>query len=320
MSWTQILQNDPGEGVPLRERIDALFEQQRDTWPALRDGEAALGSLQRKTLSADGETVVVQVNPARRRSTHAKTDAAAVSARPCFLCPQNMPAEERGVTSEDLVVLPNPFPVLPLHTTVAAREHRPQKIEGEVGKLLRLAMEVGPEMAAFYNGPRCGASAPDHLHFQAASADAMPILSQIPSLPNGISAHESFGRKMLICSGADESELATEVKEIIRALQHVERVSEEPMVNMVAIYRGGRYLVILFPRAAHRPACYFQTGPQKLAVSPAVLEMCGILVTTEVDDFDRMDAATARAIYGEVSISGERFERLKSELNLSNSR
>ena len=159
MSWQRILQNDrPGEG--LRQRIDYLFTQQRATWPALGDGEAALEQLQRKTLVSDGESVIVQVNPARRRSTLAKTDAKAVAARPCFLCPDNMPIEERGVAFEDLVVLPNPYPILPMHCTIAGREHRPQRLLGRIDSFLRLAHEIGPDLAALYNGPRCGARRP----------------------------------------------------------------------------------------------------------------------------------------------------------------
>ena len=123
--WHNILEGDPGAGVPLRRRVDTLFEQQRATWPMLRDGEAALAHMQRKTLELNGESIVLQYNPARRRSTTAKIDAQAVAARPCFLCPQNMPAEERGLAFEDLVVMPNPFPVLPLHCTIAAMEHAP---------------------------------------------------------------------------------------------------------------------------------------------------------------------------------------------------
>jgi hypothetical protein len=168
MNWNQILQIDPGPSVPLRERIDALFAQQRETWPLLRDGEAALADLQKKTLTLDGEPVIVQVNPARRRSTLAKTDAQAVAARACFLCPENMPAEERGMAFDDLVAMPNPFPVLPLHCTITGREHTPQRIAGRIESLLRLAEAIGPDLAAFYNGPRCGASAPDHFHFQVA--------------------------------------------------------------------------------------------------------------------------------------------------------
>src|SRR5690349_6409501 len=121
MSWDRILEIDPGEGVPLRQRIDLLFEQQRATSPMLRDGEAALEHLEKKTLTSGGDSIIVQMNPARRRSTQAATDAKSVAARTCFLCPENMPPEERGVAFEDLVLMPNPFPVLPMHSTIAAR-------------------------------------------------------------------------------------------------------------------------------------------------------------------------------------------------------
>ena len=173
----------------------------------LRDGEASLGNLQRKTLTSGRDSVIVQANPARRRSTLAKTDAQSVAARRCFLCPENMPAEERGVAFEDLVVMPNPFPVLPMHCTIAAREHRPQLIAGRIDCALRLAAAIGPDLAAFYNGPRCGASAPDHFHFQAASASEIPILAQLPMTPAGktLLPHSTFGRHMLIARDTDVS-------------------------------------------------------------------------------------------------------------------
>lgn len=312
MSWKQILQNDSGADEPLRQRIDALFAQQRATWPALREGEAALAHLQRKTLHSEGESVVVQVNPARRRSTHAQTDANAVAARACFLCPENMPADERGVAFEDLVVLPNPYPILPLHCTIAGREHRPQQIAGRIEIVLRLAEAIGPDLAALYNGPRCGASAPDHFHFQAARADEIPILTHIPAIASSrpVVAHSSFGRNMLIFDSADAAEIRADIERSIHALCRIESATDEPMFNLLTHYRAGRHSAVLFPRAAHRPACYFATGPEKCSISPAILEMCGVLVTTERDHFDRIDARTARAIYEEVSIATARFEQL----------
>ncbi len=311
MSWDNILQNDQPTR-PLKQRIDDLFAQQRTTWPALRDGEAALAQLQRKTLVSDGTSVIVQVNPARRRSTLANTDAKAIAARACFLCPENMPAEERGVAFEDLVLLPNPFPVLPLHCTIADREHRPQRISGRIATFLHLAHDIGPEMVALYNGPRCGASAPDHFHLQAARADQIPILTQLPSIAGSRAAvaHASFGRNMLLFNGTNAPEVATNIERSIDALGRIEATTGEPMLNLLAHFQAGQYMVVLFPRAAHRPACYFATGPDQLLISPAVLEMCGILVTTEPEHFARIEARTARAIYEEVSINSERIERL----------
>jgi hypothetical protein len=315
MSWERILQNDrPGE--PLRQRIDALFAQQRETWPMLRDGEASLGQLQRKTLTSDGETVVVQVNPARRRSTLAKTDASSIAARRCFLCPDNMPPEERGVAFEDLVIMPNPFPVLPMHCTIASREHRPQRIAGKVNCLLRLAAQIGPDLAAFYNGPRCGASAPDHFHFQAASAKEIPILSQLPANTKSavLTTATGFGRHMLIARNGEPGAVVRAVEKAVDALIEIEQSTDEPMLNLLAHHSSDHYTAIVFPRRAHRPACYFETGTQQLLISPAVLEMCGVLVATEAEHFERIDADIARGIYQEVSIGDGDFERIAAKV------
>ena len=310
MSWERILQNDQ-PGAPLRQRIDDLFAQQRVTWPALREGEAALEHLERKTLTSNGDSVVAQVNPARRRSTLANTDAKAIAARACFLCPENMPPEERGVAFEDLVLLPNPFPVLPLHCTIADREHRPQQLRGRIATFLHLAQQIGPDMAALYNGPRCGASAPDHFHLQAARADEIPILTQLPTFDgtHQVSEHSTFGRNMLVFRNTNATDVAADIDRSIDALQLIEATTDEPMFNLLAHFAAGHYTVVLFPRAAHRPACYFMTGPDQLLVSPAVLEMCGILVTTDPEHFARIDARAAQTIYEEVSISANQFAK-----------
>jgi hypothetical protein len=317
MSWETILQNDSVAGQPLRPRIDALFVQQRATWPALREGEAALSQLQRKQLSSEGESIIVQLNPARRRSTLAPTDAKAVAARACFLCPENIPPLERGVAFDELVVLPNPYPILPLHCTIAAREHTPQQIAGRVATFLRLAESIGPDMVALYNGPRCGASAPDHFHFQAARADNIPILSELATIDplRSVTAHASFGRNMLIFRGTNAAEVQAHIEQAIAALGGIEVATDEPMFNLLVHYHANHYIVVLFPRAAHRPACYFAPGSDKLSISPAILEMCGLLVGTEPDHFERIDAATARAIYKEVSLLRDQFERLTDALD-----
>lgn len=311
MSWERILQIDES-GKPLRQRIDDLFAQQRETWPMFRNGEAALDLLQRKTLERDGESVIVQVNPARRRSTTANTDAKAIAARACFLCPEKMPLEERGMAFEDLVLMPNPFPVLPMHCTIADRQHRPQILRGRLATFLHLARETGPDLVALYNGARCGASAPDHFHLQAARAAEIPILNQLPSaaLNLAVVGHSSFGRNMLIFHGKDPAVVETNIERAIATLQSVDGTTDEPMFNLLGRCDLDQYTVILFPRAAHRPARYFMAGADQLLVSPAVLEMCGVLVTTAVEDFERIGTEVARTIYEEVSISPTRFERL----------
>ncbi|MGH7202287.1 MAG: DUF4922 domain-containing protein, partial [Planctomycetaceae bacterium] len=220
------------------------------------------------------------------------------------------------VAFENLVILPNPYPILPLHCTVPDLEHRPQQLAGRIGVLLHLAAAIGPDLAALYNGPRCGASAPDHFHFQAASAAGIPILSQLGPLAEGHhrAARTSFGRSMLIFAGTDAADVQSDIEQTIDALRRlVVQADEEPMINLLVHFSAGRYVAVLFPRRAHRPSCYFDTGQDHLAVSPAILEMAGLLVTTEPDHFSRLDAATARSIYEQVSLEPSCFAQLVAQ-------
>ncbi len=227
-----------------------------------------------------------------------------------------MPAEERGVAFEDLIVLPNPYPVLPLHCTIAARAHCPQRIAGGIGTFLQLAKALGPDMAVFYNGPRCGASAPDHLHFQAARAAQIPILAELPTTSSSgcIVAYSSFGRHALVFGGTRDAGIHSDIERSVEVLRQIELATDEPRFNLLAHFHVGRWTAVLFPRAAHRPACYFATGPDQLLVSPAILEMCGILVTTEPDHFARLQASAVNAIFAEVCISPTHFRQLVAKV------
>lgn len=321
MSWESIILDSMAPGEPLGPHIDRMFAQQRESWPALREGESALSTLRTKLLRDGDARVIVQSNPLRKPSIYANNDPQAVARRPCFLCPQNMPREERGLGIDPLVVLPNPNPVLARHCTVVHREHRPQRLAGHLGALLQLARAVGPEMIVFYNGPQCGASAPDHFHFQAADACQVPLVGELPVANDGLRQfpHESFGRRMLVSCGADAGRIEAQLERTVRAIgshqsPSIKSPCVEPVVSLVTLYRAGRYSVVLFPRARHRPSCYFAEGDARLAISPASLEMAGVLIVVEPKDFDRVDAAAARSIYEEVSFDRARFNRLCEEV------
>lgn len=312
MNWDHVLQNDPGEQEPLLRRIELLFSQQRTAWPALREGEARLPQLRKKTLSHEGQQILVQCNPGRRHSTHAKTDPQTVAARKCFLCPQNMPGEERGMAFQKLVVLPNPYPVLPLHCTIADREHRPQRLIHSVTTLLSLAAAVGPKLAVFYNGPRCGASAPDHFHLQASNAEDIPLLSKPTSRSKG---HQrlglySFGRSFLEFTSPNHEDIRTDIVRTLHVLAQLEKTSDEPMFNLLVQFQDNCYRALIFPRTRHRPQCYYADGTERIGVSPAVLEMAGLMVVTELEEFDRLDANRVYSIYSEVSLPRQQFELL----------
>jgi hypothetical protein len=125
-----------------------------------------------------------------------------------------------------------------------------------------------------------------------------------------VTAHASFGRTMLIFRGTSAAEVQAHVERAIAALGDSEDAPDEPMFNLLGHFHANHYSVVLFPRAAHRPACYFAAGSDKLSISPAVLEMCGLFVATEPEHFDRIDAETARGIYEEVTLSSEQLRRL----------
>lgn len=316
MSWEPVILEAWREGQSLTAAVERLLESQRRDWPAFQQGEASLSTIRTKDLRLDGACVTAQANPGRKRSTHAKTDAKSIAERRCFLCAENMPREERGVAFGDLVILPNPFPVLPWHCTIPAREHTPQRIAGRVATMLELASQLGTQMFVFYNGPRCGASAPDHFHFQACLAAQAPVLAAPNSTSNSLEVQgiESFGRRYVLLTGADPTSLATRIEHAIDALQELTGAEDEPMLNLLVHGQPDGLKAMLFPRAAHRPACYFTEAPDRLAVSPAALEMAGLLVCAEPEHFDRLGPSKARKIYEEVSLDANLFSNFIDRL------
>ncbi len=137
------------------------------SWPMAKANYDALDSVELKSFVLEKGTTYVQFNPERYRSTAAKIDAKSIAERPCFLCEQNRPAEQhRFSLNENFELLVNPFPIFRHHYTIPSYAHQPQRIQGNVQSMLELAKQLKP-LVVFYNGPFCGASAPDHFHFQA---------------------------------------------------------------------------------------------------------------------------------------------------------
>ena len=176
MSFAERVLESVRPGGDLSGPVSRMLEQQRRTWPLLAAGEASFAKVISREIEDRGSRVIVQSNPGRRVSTSAKVDPGSVAARPCFLCERNLPPEERGVAfGDDLIVFANPFPIVGDHLSIVSRDHAPQRIAGRVAEMLALARALGPKMLVLYNGPACGASAPDHFHFQAGQSSALPI-------------------------------------------------------------------------------------------------------------------------------------------------
>jgi hypothetical protein len=301
-------------------RVRALIGQQRATWPALSRATAALDEVQYKPLRVRGSEVFAQFNPARIVSTSAKVDAASIKERPCFLCPQHLPAEEKGVEfGANLVVLCNPFPVLRDHLVVSSREHMPQRIGGNFGALLDLTRELGAEFFTLYNGPACGASAPDHLHFQACSRERLPIARDVESWERRVVTRggglevftlPGYRLNVLVARGEGREALRGWFEQAVERLAAVTNATGEPLLNLVATYGGGAWTVYLFPRERHRPACYFAEGEARLLVSPAGIDLAGVIVVPDPRHFARITAHDLESIFREVTLGDARFAAL----------
>ena len=292
--------------------ITALIHQQLETWPMLRNATETLNQAEYKEFSVKGSKVLTQFNPARIVSTAAKVDAASIKARPCFLCAENLPAEEKGIAfGENYVILCNPFPVLKNHLVISEKSHTPQSILTRFEDFLDLTEAVGDQYFTLYNGASCGASAPDHHHFQACSRDRVPLFDEVENHPrNYTEKSDSFAAftlqdyrlNILIARGKNKVELTQWFNETIKFLQEKISTEAEPMLNLVATFDTHGFTVYLFPRAKHRPACYFAEGEQQLTDSPAGIDLTGILVVPNPEHYARISAQNIEEIYAEITL------------------
>jgi hypothetical protein len=308
-----------GDEARLGDLCVGLLSEQKETWTDCRQGYESLDKVRVRKLSCTGFSVRLQHNPGRMKSTTAVVDEKAVNGRPCFLCVSNLPDSQKGVLYRgEYLILCNPMPVFPPHFTVCRLDHYPQAVEENIETLLHLAEDLGDGFTVLYNGPRCGASAPDHLHFQVISSGRMPVEKEIESegrlctvaVTDGacLSRVENIGREALLIESADPGATARAFRNLTGALRKVLRSDEEPMMSVAGSCLGEKRRLLVFPRAKHRPDAFFRSGDARLVVSPAVIEMGGVIVTPRERDFERLDASRVEGIYREVSLDGVTVE------------
>ncbi len=304
---------------------EALLKRQKEEWRDLSAGYAALTTVRTREIHGRGWRVVVQFNPRRIVSSGAKLDPETVRQRPCFLCPDHRPPEQQAIAyRNDWLILCNPMPIFPGHLTIANRSHLAQSLPEHIETFLRLAADFGPGTTLFYNGPRAGASAPDHLHFQAAPAGWIPAETEVcaPGRRAGV-RHRSgvtiyrtaeLGRGTLVVEGGEADAVATAVREAIAALGRFTPSTGEPQLNLLGRHTGEGWRLILFPRRKHRPAAYFREGDQGLLISPGAVDMGGVLITPREVDFWKLTAELVSEIYREVAFDDAMAEALLESL------
>lgn len=305
------------EGKADRTETDSLqrfFDRQLQTWPDARRRYRQLLDVSTRELACDTLTLKAQYNPARMVSTGASIDKKDIGSRPCFLCAANRPDEQTTAPAgQGHELLVNPFPILPMHFTIPSLHHEPQAIRGNYGEMLSL-LERHPKLTVFYNGPLCGASAPDHAHFQAGTSGLLPLqaawqrlcrsLTPVQTRPDGtgiwLIAEYPCAAFLLRSNNNDDGRQLFDMLYNALPLRDGER---EPMMNIVCWHNGNEVLSVVFPRRKHRPDCYYASGESQMIISPGALDMSGLLITPRKEDFDRLTPKAATAILREVSCS-----------------
>jgi hypothetical protein len=289
--------------------LDALFQRQARNWPQFARGVEGLARAQTRRVRIDWFDVFIRHIPHRVASTTAAVDRESVAKRPCFLCAANLPPEEEGLPFDDaFTIYCNPFPIVDRHLTIVHREHRPQRIANQFGRMLDLAAALTGYFV-IYNGPECGASAPDHMHFQAGSRVLFPIERDTAGL-SSITVPR-YARNVLVFRGRDRCALIDKINCAIDLLMEMTGTMPEPMVNLAAFCENGEWVVYLFPRGKHRPRVFY-TG--ELTVSPASIDLCGIFVVPLAPDFEKITAGAIAAIFREVTLPEDQFHEAANKL------
>jgi hypothetical protein len=297
---------------PIAQQIEDLYQRQIKTWPRLAKGVEGLKHAETRPVEIDWFDVCVRHIPHRVTSTTAAVDRDSVAKRPCFLCSANLDPEEEGIPfGSDFVIYCNPFPIVDRHLTIVHRKHGAQRIANQAGNMLDVAAAL-PGYFVIYNGPECGASAPDHMHFQGGTRSLFPIEKETANLP-GI-AVLNYARSVLLFRHADRSALINRIDRAIQLLAERTGKSPEPLINIACFYQSDQWTVYLFPRSKHRPAVFYSG---ELTVSPASIDLCGIFVVPFAKDFERITGDMVASIFREVTLPDEQVRDIASKLESS---
>jgi hypothetical protein len=308
-----------------------LLEEQKKTWEQLRNGYESLKQIKTKTFQFDGFTMKLQFNPGRYISTSAKVDAKSINERKCFLCPANLPEEQKGILCEDeYLILGNPFPIFPEHFTIPNINHIPQEIKSNFPLMLKLTNDLSKRYVVLYNGPKCGASAPDHFHFQAGTKNFMPIMDDFLQLKNELGEllieNDELtvygiddGIRRMISLESLNSEALTEVfDKLYEIYSSASGNKEEPLLNIVCVYeKEFGWRVIVFLREKHRSSHYFAEGDEKILLSAASVDLGGICITPLEKDFERVTKEKLTEILSEVALNKNNFHLIKQKVGIA---
>ena len=292
--------------------IDRLIARQLHDWDVASANYGALAGTLTRTLTVGESTITLQFNPERRRSSAALLDQRSLARRECFLCSEHQPPKQKAVLWGDhYKIQVNPYPIFNRHLTIADLRHVPQRLSGRLGDMLELAKDL-PDFVVFYNGPQCGASAPDHAHFQAGAKGEMPLPDEMAYATTHLLADgdEGFigyvdvlGRSLFTIETLTQRAAERYARRLLDLLP-VPQGATEPMVNVLCWWDQTcrMWHMVVFPRRKHRPACYGE-GEGRLLLSPGAVDMGGLWAVPERKDFESLTAGQIQALYDELCMS-----------------
>ncbi len=310
----------------MKNTIDKFFASQLREWDFARKNYDVLKTVKKRTVTLHNLPFTLQFNPARILSTTAKIDKASLAARPCFLCDNNLHKEQSEIAlSEHFKLLINPFPILRQHFTIVNAKHTPQKVTPYLLELLEISENLGNTYTVFYNGAKAGASAPDHMHFQAGLTEQFMIWEKLKGIPKEelfstenlkLKAFDCYA-KTLLMEGKDKRELLRKTEQIIGIFAKQQPQEEEPMLNLLAKFALG-WKILFFPRKKYRPDQYFAEGAEHFLLSPASVEFGGLFPVVREEDFMRIDAPLLEDIFKQLSLDLDSFAQLKEQIRNEN--
>ena len=305
--------------------ISRFFNRQLEVWTDARHRFRDLKHVETRQFS---DQLKLQWNPARIVSTGARIDKKTLGERPCFLCDKNRPKEQMSKQiDEKFHLLVNPFPILPVHFTIPARKHQPQLIYKNYGEMHRF-ISLHSDLMVFYNGPKCGASAPDHLHFQAGTNGILPLQTNWQRLSRNLTDIISLNdeekisvvRDFIVPAFVIISKSAESDEALFRRLYKAmpQRGDEtEPMMNIISWRKGEEFISVVIPREKHRPEAYFAEGDAQFVVSPGALDMSGLIITPREEDFRKLTEEKALSLLQECGVSEEKMNAIIAKLKAS---
>ncbi|MCD8186037.1 MAG: DUF4922 domain-containing protein [Rikenellaceae bacterium] len=305
----------------LQERVDRLIAGQIGLWETARNNYAGLQQMQTKNLDFGTFRFTIQFNPERARSTAAPVEKPLE--RPCFLCASNRPARQKSLRWNRYELLVNPYPIFDPHLTIATLAHIPQYLSGKIEDMLALSTEL-PEFVVTFNGARCGASAPDHFHFQAVKKGMLPAVKELPKWGKRHILHQDrdltlwtadkYLRTTLVFESTSAAVTAASAERVLNRLKTHFSQPDEAQLNALCWYDSGTYTLVFFPRTAHRPRQYYARDDSRFLFSPGAIDMAGVWITVRQEDYQRTSVSLLTDLFSQVVPGRTQWERIEKDL------